>query len=595
MPQFPLYANGRQYMTNCYNSNPTHGSPIATLWRMENGVTRPVAALGRANDWSILKTDAFKPNWPEGVDLKGDVWRNQAMFVWSDTNHNVKVDPEEVDFWKAGCGGITVMPDLAFVAARVEYNVMRYAPVRFTPDGVPVYEPGKGEVLLEGAQSPMSSGGDQALVAEDGSVVVTVGPKPFARDSLAGGRAGRATWSYPSLWPGLHASHDAPTADRPGMLLGTTRLLGGFVTPKEGEAGPLWAINGNMGNLYLFTADGLFVSECFRDVREGKSWTMPAAERGMRLDDLSLHDENFWPTMTQTDDGGIYLVDGARTSLVRIEGLEAVRRIPAARVEVTPQGLKEAAAWHEQAEAERQRERGSGTMTVRIKAAAPVVDGVLDEWTRAAWVTIDKRGARGYFQSQSKPYNVTAAICVSDDRLYAAFRTGDASLLKNAGDPIAPFKTGGALDLMLGTQGGADPDRPQPVAGDQRLLVTKVEDRTLAILYRAVDPDATAPVPFSSPWRTITLDSVQDISDQVRLAGNEGDFELSVPLETLGLHPEPGSVIQGDVGVLRGNGFQTLQRVYWNNKATAITSDVPSEAALTPRLWGRLEFQPEQP
>lgn len=31
---------------------------------------------------------------------------------------------------------------------------------------------------------------------------------------------------------------------------------------------------------------------------------------------------------------------------------------------------------------------------------------------------------------------------------------------------------------------------------------------------------------------------------------------------------------------------QTAQRVYWANKATAITADLPSEAELTPRLWG---------
>jgi hypothetical protein len=39
------------------------------------------------------------------------------------------------------------------------------------------------------------------------------------------------------------------------------------------------------------------------------------------------------------------------------------------------------------------------------------------------------------------------------------------------------------------------------------------------------------------------------------------------------------------IGLLRGNGFQTLQRVYWSNKATGITADVPSEAELTPQLW----------
>ena len=31
---------------------------------------------------------------------------------------------------------------------------------------------------------------------------------------------------------------------------------------------------------------------------------------------------------------------------------------------------------------------------------------------------------------------------------------------------------------------------------------------------------------------------------------------------------------------------QATQRIYWANKATAITADVPSEAELTPKLWG---------
>ena len=35
---------------------------------------------------------------------------------------------------------------------------------------------------------------------------------------------------------------------------------------------------------------------------------------------------------------------------------------------------------------------------------------------------------------------------------------------------------------------------------------------------------------------------------------------------------------------------QTLQRAYWSNKATGITADVPSEAMLTPQLWGKWEF-----
>ncbi|MGE5608667.1 MAG: NHL repeat-containing protein [Bacillota bacterium] len=593
MPEMPIHANGRQYMTNCYNSNPTNGSPIAMIWIMEDGKTRPVAALGRANDWKVLKAEALRSKWPEGVDLNGDYWRNQAMFVWSDLNGNGQLEAEEVTFCKARVGGVTVLPDLSVVVSRVDDRVVRYRPTGFTDKAVPTYDILKGETLLSDAQDPASSGGDQALVSDDGWTITTVAPKPFARESMGGGRDGKAIWSYPSLWPGLHASHESPAPDRPGMLVGTTRLLGGIVRPGKGEAGPLWCINGNMGNMYLFTADGLFVSELFRDVRLGKSWTMPQAERGMLLDDVSLHDENFWPTITQTSDGLIYLVDGARSSIVRVDGLESVRRLPAMPITVTADDLRLAQAWHLQQEAERQRSKGSGVLEVMLRRDPIQVDGKLDEWAKAQWVTVDDRGTRAYFNSDSKPYSVKAAIAVSGDRLYAAFKTGDANLLKNAGDAIAPFKTGGALDLMLGTASNADGNRRQPVEGDQRLLITRVGQKVLAVHYRAVVPGTKQPVGFSSPWRTITLDEVKDVSDQVQLGSAEGDYELSVPLALMGLKPQPGMSIRGDIGVLRGNGFQTLQRVYWNNKATGITSDVPSEAELCPWLWGQIRFKAE--
>ena len=57
--------------------------------------------------------------------------------------------------------------------------------------------------------------------------------------------------------------------------------------------------------------------------------------------------------------------------------------------------------------------------------------------------------------------------------------------------------------------------------------------------------------------------------------------------------PKPGETYRADLGVLRGSNHQTTQRVYWSNKATAITSDVPSEAELTPGLWGKWKIVPE--
>ena len=230
-------------------------------------------------------------------------------------------------------------------------------------------------------------------------------------------------------------------------------------------------------------------------------------------------------------------------------------------------------------------------LTAALRDTAPVMDGLLEDWAGAGWVDIDKSGVAAFFDSSSKPYDVRGALAVAGDRLFAAFRTGDANLLRNSGEMAnALFKTGGALDLMIGADANADAKRGKPAVGDSRLLVTRVKNKTTALLYRAVVPGTTEPVPFSSPWRTITLDRVEDVSAQVQLAGTNGNFEISIPLATLGLKPQAGQKLKGDLGILRGNGFQTVQRVYWSNKASGIVADVPSEAELTPKLWGRLEF-----
>lgn len=601
-PERPFYIGGRRYFANNDNNNPTGGASITTLWLDTGEIALPVAAVGRANDWKLLKTDPFKARWPAGVNLAGDYWKNQAMFAWCDLNGDHQVQPVEVTMTNLAVGTVNVMSDLSLAISRVGTNAMRFTPRAFTKAGAPIYDISSGEILARETQPPASSGGDQALWHESGWTILTTPPKPYSPLSLGAVFKGEPRWCYPNPWPGLHASHESPPPSFPGMVIGATRLVGGWVTPRRGDAGPLWCINGNQGNLYMFTADGLFVAELFKDVRVGKSWSMPVAERGMRLNDLSLHDENFWPNITQVRDGTCYLVDGARTSLVRVDGLEEIHRLPESSLNVTAADLEKARAYFLEAESRRQQTKGRGVLKVAIRTQPPSVDGKLDDWADAEWVDVDKSGVPAYFNSDSQPHNVTAAMAVSGGRLYAAWKADDANLLNNNGSqPNALFKTGGALDIMLGTNPNADERRQRPAEGDVRLLLTRVNGKNTALLYRPVCSGAKSPVSFSSPWRTITFDLVEDVSAQVELAvatekNAQGrlkfaGYEMSIPLQVLGLVPRPGLVIRGDIGILRGNGFQTIQRVYWCNKATGITADVPSEAELTPHLWGRIEFR----
>ena len=218
------------------------------------------------------------------------------------------------------------------------------------------------------------------------------------------------------------------------------------------------------------------------------------------------------------------------------------------------------------------------------------MDGSLGEWKEAAWAEIEKAGRGANFNSDAKPYSFLGAVAAHGDRLYAAWDTSEPKLLANSGEsPVAPFKTGGALDLMVAADPKADPARRSAVAGDRRLLVTRAGGKTLAVLYEAVVPGTPpgARTPFSSPWRTIFLDRVTDVSDQVELADNgQGAYEISAPLALLGISPAPGLRHGADIGVLRGNGGETTARVYWSNKATGITADLPSEAELQPQFWG---------
>ncbi len=594
-PETALYYKGKRYFTNCYNSSPTSGHSTAFLFVERNGIAVPAAAMGKADNWDLLKDDQFKSVWPTGVDLNAKGPKAQAFFIWTDLNEDGQVQPQEVTFQAGNGSGVTIMQDLSFCIAQLDGKVMQFAPVSFTAQGMPVYKLNNGKVLATGALPPASSGGNQILAAPDGWTVAVQGILPFDRYSISGTKDGKSVWSYPNLWPGLHASHEAPLPGFPGQLIGPTRLLGGLLDNKGTDAGPLWAINSNHGMVYLFTSDGLFVATLFEPMRAGKRWQMPAAERGMNLKGITLGEENFWPTMTQTADGTVYLVDGARSSLVRVDGLKSIQRLPATNIIVSKDDLEKGRLYQVKVEAIRQQNQGTGVLEVALRTTPVVVDGKFDDWGGAEWVDIDKSGVKANFNANTKPYDVTGAVAISGDRLYAAYRTGDGDLLKNSGEmPVAPFKTGGALDLMIGSNPASKADRQAPVAGDQRLLVTLVKGKPRALVYRAVAAGTKTAdkVPFSSPWRTITFDQVEDVTSKVEFAASkDGGFEISIPLLALNLKPAAGMRIKGDLGILRGDGTQTFSRVYWSNKATGIVSDVPAEAELTPSLWGTWEFK----
>jgi len=595
-PQMPLYVGGRQYMTNLFNITPVSGSAVVGIWLMEKGLVRPVAAMGDASSWPLLRGDSFKSRLPAGVDLaKFNPDRSPVFFAWADLNDDQAAQPEEVttvlvtphaslpaqgDF---RVGEIFLTRELA--ATTTGGNVLKSK--GFSKSGVPLYDAAQLSSPAFVAATNWSSGARLAIPGSDGRFLLTGGP-------LRGFVDGQLRWTYPNPWPSLHSGHEAPPQQYPGMLLATTRVLGQPVKVAGSDIGEVWVYNGDAGNHYLMSMDGLFIAQLFQNGNKADlpQWDSLPVERGICLNEVAKHGEDFWPTFTATADNQFYLVTGKEhSSIVRLDGLAAIRRIPPAALTVTPTQRAAASNYALLRDAVRQQRQGKAVLQVVLGGAVPKVDGVLDEWAKADWATLDE--------------SAQAAVAITGDHLFAAFRTTRRGLLANTCESLPMlFKTGGALDLMLATNQAADPKRVAPAAGDLRLLITRHADKPMAALYRPVAAGEKA-APFSSPWRTVTFDRVDDVSAQVALAqgvrkgtfGTKRDereifeFEVSIPLAVLGLNPKAGQTIAADIGVLRGSDGQTRQRLYWHNKTTGLVNDIPGEAMLTPSLWGRWEMK----
>jgi hypothetical protein len=481
------------------------------------------------------------------------------LCAWSDADLNGVVDPDEVQVTRVWPHPLPPVEHLAVaddLSVTLRCGGGLPAPA-INALGVPVYDLAKLTWAIDAAHPEAKAAGH--LPAGDG----------WLCGFRAGFQRGVCKWTWRTL-PNRYL------AQQPGDIVQPMRVLGPAVTPRQGDAGTFFAFNNYWGSIYLMTADGLLLDTLGGDCRITPYLRLPEAKRGMHLDGVTFESEHFYPTMTQVRDGAIYLVVGKdHSSIVRLEGLEAVQRRTFGTLTLTPEQIAERPeTWTERLGGQSRK-----TMIASLVRQAPEVDGDIDEWV--GWQAIDAHAA--------------GAVAVHGDTLYAAWRTDDPALLRNAGTQLPYlFKKGGALELMVRTARytGEHSEPASAQAGDLRLLLTRVQDRTTAVLYRAVAPGAGAErrVVYESPIGKVTFDEVRDVSDQVRLAARDGCYEIAIPLKVLGLTAEKRREVLGDIGLLRGNGQECVQRAYWNNKHAQIVSDLPSEARLEPANWGLWRF-----
>lgn len=519
---------------------------------------------------------------------RGRPINKKFVFIsWSDLNGDQHFQMEEVKTTRSPQAwmGVRYQPDLSIRTSRG----ISVGPPSFSDGGVPVWDLETLRQDIDFADLPSMNDpkhykdnyrGSYAFLPEDGYQVMTRGP-------IYGWKDGRFVWVYHSQWPMRGTGFD-PVPQYPGHLIATAGVIGTF-TPPSGELGAAWILNNDRGSIYVLSSDGLFLTDLGGDARTHRQLGPPEAERGMVIDDYSFGTELFGPAATQIKGKKTYLTAGhPSTNIFEITGLDTVRRLPRRSVEVEP-GLLADCPEARLLPADRREHK---TATVIVCNEAPEVDGKLGDWQDASWVKVDDR------------LNIRGAMAVCGDTLYVAWDIGTPDLLKNdAADGWKYlFATGGGLDLMLRTRPDSE-DRPRrrkyhsysetAARGDLRLFITRVGDPesgpVRAVRFQQVGGEGDS-MTYVSPVGQVDFDAVKDVSHRVKLAQKAGQFEVAVPLSVLNFSVRPGLETLGDIGVLTGDGDQTTNRLYWNNKASNMVSDIPTEARLTPEEWGTLRF-----
>jgi hypothetical protein len=545
-PAQTFYYKSHQYFTDSYNTYWYNQTTATTLWILEGGVCRPIASAGwvgpnsSPHHWNTLDQSAIRSRMPSGDP-------NQTFFVWTDRSHDHAVQADEVEFFRPsahGGAGVVFQPDLSIISG----GPYHLPPASVDAAGVPSFDLSKLALL-----STTPANGDVAL-SPDGWLVA----------DMSGYKDGQLRWRIPT-----HPSSLPPAGA--GDVQDPKRMLGYPVRPAAGQAGYLVARYSYMGEIYIYTVDGLQVATLGGDTRSSPFWPYPNQTRGMEITGLSFDAEQFWPFMFGEDNGNVYLAIGKwHTSIVRLDGLASIQRVDLGYLTVSQKEIGEAAPLREESVL-----REKLKAEVKVHHVGASMKASAESWPTKDWAKIDK--------------NASFQLGTDGKNLIVAYRTSYPDLLRNSATefPFA-FTQGGGLDLMVRASGPSD-DR-HATNGDARLFVTRRNGKLLAVLYHQ---KASAPghrVSFASPISEVVFDDVEDISKNVTLTADDGFYQVSVPLSVLGLEPSAGKQYRGDVGFVLSDGARAQARVYWHNKVDAMTADVPSEANLNPSQWGLFRF-----
>lgn len=438
-------------------------------------------------------------------------------------------------------------------------QIFRLDPQRWTESGVPIFDIAEAKPIVN---TPDPKGGISGIYVNSENKVFVSYKYEFWRGAIVNDdaitcfdREGKRLWGI-----AMPVGKSEKELDFDVMA---EAVVGEFNLPGIGNVLGSWLWHGSF-KAFLFTSDGLYVGAPLDNTLVG-----PASTWG----------ESF-RYYYQAPDGTPHIINGASTGdhLLRIKGLENSTRFE------LPLSLTEAQV--EQATALRSmpqvKEPPKPIVRVNWDGPAPAIDGNLADWNMDTGVVY--RSAKGA--------QIKTALRRDEQRLYLAYEVEDDSPMVNQGANWQTlFITGDCADIMLATDPAADPNRSKAAPGDLRLLFSTFQGEPIAVLYRPSVPGTKEPVQLMAA----RLDEIKKLpSADISIQRSDKGYiiEASVPLADLGLDPQNVPSLRGDVGVVYSDqmGRERTERVYYYNQQTGMISDLSTEATLTPRMWGPVEF-----
>ena len=516
---------------------------------------------------------------------------------WTDDNGNGEIDDAELSapvtpkmpdgrpFW---CARFIMSDNGDLYLEGAGGVVFRVPLLEISPQGIPKYD------LAHITLVKSFVGGVGSTVLADGRIVsignVIIGCRPD----------GSKEWRYPTVSVGVGQGGEPG----PGRIVAALNLQGTANAGKE--TGETFLINGNLGQRFLMSSDGLYIASLFRQYGSDAEKPKPATSNGGEyLDDTTVGPEPFGGFYGKTSDGKIYVISGREDCKVaELTGLQTIRRF-SVPLDISSQKtatMGRALSVRGQEEVALLHIAGQRNGSIRYLD----IDAGNNNSSLKAWSGADGKGGQDWLPVRAGLFSGRAHLACDDTYLYFSgdMQTEQIGRSTNThADWMRLAACGGTWEIRLDTK----KERIRVVfASGSTINNVKTENTT--VVYRTVGSATGAAAEVAAPVIFTSVDK-QDQTKYASVARYTGfvtDFfdgqawphdpsysnlSARIPLAALGITLTPGATLKGDVGMSLAKDAHTgtLSRGFWTSPIGGVLDNPALTENIDPALLGHFE------